>query len=138
LPVSFLGGLTFRALVLVPKLQRVLPHAAIIEVFPTAALRLLGIRPVERGVKRAAKTSEAARRATQEGLACSVAGIPPVADGLLGADLLDALAAALTGVAYSRKEFVAVGEANEGQIILPDTAFVQRVRAIAPTVGDEE
>src|SRR5262245_36863746 len=43
LPVSFLGGLTFRALTLLPQLRARLPHAAIIEVFPSATLRVLGI-----------------------------------------------------------------------------------------------
>src|SRR5262249_17320651 len=44
LPVSFLGGLAFRAIVLLPQLRARLPEAAIIEVFPSATLRLLRIR----------------------------------------------------------------------------------------------
>lgn len=132
LPVSFLGGLTFRALVLVPKLRNALPETAIVEVFPTATLHMLGIRPIVPGAKREAKTSVAARRATQEGLARFVEGLPAVDDVLLGADLLDALAAALTGVAYSRSEFVKVGKPDEGQIVVPSQQFVSRLAASEP------
>jgi len=125
LPVSFLGGLTFRAMVLVTHLRATLPDCVIIEVFPTATLRMLGVHPLQSGAKRQVKTSEAARVATQEGLIRYIAGIPASRDELLGADLLDALAAALTGVAYFRGEYVAVGDADEGQIVLPSVAFSQ-------------
>jgi len=120
LPVSFLGGLTFRAIALVPQLRTRLPHASIIEVFPSATLRLLGIRPSEPGGgRRAAKTSSAARSATQAGLCIHIAGLLHPETKLLGADLLDALASALTATYHLRGATLAVGDPAEGQIILP-------------------
>jgi predicted nuclease with RNAse H fold len=127
LPVSFLGGLAFRAIVLVPRARALLPACAVIEVFPTATLRMLGIRPPVAGTKREAKTSIAARGETQQGLARYIRGLP--IDGEpLGADLLDALAAALTAVAYVRGEVQAIGDAEEGQIMLPGPEFERRTR----------
>lgn len=123
LPVSFLGGLTFRAITLVPKLRALLPESAVIEVFPTATLRALGVGPTMEGTKRGAKTSIAARAATQQGLARYIAGLPSPARELLGADLLDALAAALTAVACTSGQFRVIGEADEGQIVLPSQEF---------------
>src|SRR5262249_35032346 len=102
LPVSFLGGLTFRAIALLPRLRACLPDAAIIEVFPSATLRLLRIRPPEPGARRAAKTTPGARAATQEGLRAHLAGLLPSEVELLGADLLDALAVALTAALHLR------------------------------------
>ena len=124
LPVSFLGGLTFRALTLLPKLRARQPTAAIIEVFPTASLCILGIRPaaLAGGARRPAKSSDAARTAVQQGLRALVAGIPAPDAHLLGADLLDALAAALTALAHERGASVAVGDPVEGQIVLPRSA----------------
>lgn len=124
LPVSFLGGLTFRVIALLPKLRASLPDAAIIEVFPTASLRVLGIRPAApaSGAPRSAKASAAARMAVQQGLRALIAGIPAPDAHLLGADLLDALAAALTALAYVRGASVAVGDPVEGQIVLPRSA----------------
>jgi predicted nuclease with RNAse H fold len=120
LPTSFLGGLTFRAIVLLPRLHARLPHASIIEVFPSATLRILGIRPPKPGDgRRAAKTSPAARATTQAGLRMHIAGLPQPEVNLLDADLLDALAAALTAAYHLRGATLAVGDPIEGQIILP-------------------
>lgn len=122
LPVSFLGGLTFRAIALVPKLHAAAPEAAIIEVFPTATLRRLGVTARESQTphhKRLSKTSEAARMAVQGGLARWIAGLPDPQPALLSADLLDALAAALTAIAFAHRDYIAIGDADEGQIILP-------------------
>src|SRR5262249_46280788 len=97
LPVSFLGGLTFRAIALLPQLPARPPHTAIIELFPSATPPLLGTPPPEPGgARRAAKTSSTARAATQAGLCIHIACLPHPDANLLGADLLDALAAALT------------------------------------------
>jgi predicted nuclease with RNAse H fold len=125
LPVSFLGGLTFRAIALVPELRALLPESAVIEVFPTATLRALGIRPAVEGTRREAKTSAAARAATQQGLSRYIDGPPSPASEPLSADLLDALAAALTAVAYHKGQFRAIGEADEGQIVLPSPDFAE-------------
>lgn len=122
LPVSFLGGLTFRAIALAPKLCAAAPEAAIIEVFPTATLRQLGITARESQTphhKRQPKTSEVARVVVQSGLARYIDGLPNPQSALLSADLLDALAAALTAVAFAHHNYIAVGDASEGQIILP-------------------
>lgn len=127
-PVSFLGGLTFRAITLVPRLKAVAPDATIIEVFPTASLRCLGITAHAAGsagapaIKRQAKSAEAARMRVQRGLASRIEGLPDPEKRLLGADLLDALAAALTAVAFARGDCITVGDADEGQIILPRMA----------------
>lgn len=125
LPVSFLGGLTFRAVVLRARLRAALPDAAIVETFPSATLALLGVRPARWGTGRGAKTTPAVRAETQRGLARWIAGVPDPADERLdeplGADLLDALAAALVAGAYLRGASLAVGDASEGQIILPDS-----------------
>jgi predicted nuclease with RNAse H fold len=135
LPVSFLGGLTFRAIALLPKLRALLPQSEVIEVFPAAALRALGIRPTVKGTRREAKTSVTARAETHRGLARYIDGLPSPASEPLGADLLDALAAALTAVAYSKGLFRAIGEADEGQIVLPGTTFVH---AQIPAVHGQE
>ena len=122
LPVSFLGGLTFRALALLPQLRAHLPAARLIEVFPSATLRAFGIRPAERGGaagRRTPKTAPAARSETQRGLAALLDGLPPAQPEPLGADLLDALAAALTALAYARDAYIAAGDPQEGQIIVP-------------------
>jgi len=109
----------------VPQLQALLPESEVIEVFPAATLRVLGVRPTVKDTKRGAKTSIAARTATQQGLTRYIAGLPSPAREPLGADLLDALAAALAAVAYNRGQFRAIGEANEGQIVLPSPDFAQ-------------
>lgn len=123
LPVSFLGGLTFRAISLLPKLHAVVPQAAIIEVFPSATLRCLGITSLAaRGTaaqRRSMKTNEFSRQSTQRGLSAFIQGIPQPDDETYGADLLDALAAALTAVAYVRDAYVLVGDGVEGAIVLP-------------------
>jgi predicted nuclease with RNAse H fold len=126
LPVSFLGGLTFRALVLAPKLRALAPESVVIEVFPTATLRVLGIRPRVEGRKREAKTGVIARMATQHGLARYIHGLWPDGEPL-GADLLDALAAALTAVAYSRGLSQAFSDAGERRIVLPSVEFARWV-----------
>lgn len=119
LPVSFLGGLTFRAIALLPQLRQALPGAAIIEVFPTATLRLLGIGPHKSTARRLSKTTPVARTAVQSGLQAFVAGIPDSRDALLSADLLDALAAALTATFHLRGETQLLGNPGEGQIVVP-------------------
>lgn len=119
LPVSFLGGLTFRAIMLVPRLRAAWPGAAIIEVFPTATFAALGLRLPRGRESRPRKTSVAARRATARGLARYIVGMEDPERELASADELDALAAALTAVRYLEGAFVAVGDASEGQIVLP-------------------
>ncbi|MEO7003512.1 MAG: DUF429 domain-containing protein [Ktedonobacterales bacterium] len=138
LPVSFLGGLTFRALVLLPRLRSALPDATIIEVFPSATLAILRAKPhpaadqPTQRATRAAKTAPTARRRAQAILAHWIDGIPaPSSDDapdisdteLLGADLLDALAAAYTAAAWLYGHTLAAGDPAEGQIILPDPRY---------------
>jgi predicted nuclease with RNAse H fold len=121
LPISFLGGLTFRAIPLAARLRAALPETAVIEVFPTATLRALGARAAGDG--RGAKTSVEGRRAAHAALSAWVAGLPPGEEGAsLSADALDAVAAALTAAAFSRGASLAVGDPAEGCIIVIDTA----------------
>lgn len=119
LPVSFLGGLAFRAITLLPQLRMAAPDARIIEVFPTATLRALGIHASIGQEKRQPKTTPIMRTATQHVLSQWIDGIPASSIEPLSADLLDALAAALTAVFFLRGAFVTAGAAVEGQIILP-------------------
>lgn len=119
LPVSFLGGLTFRALALLPLLRAALPHTTIIEAFPSGALAALGVRPSTREGSRAAKTAPRVRAWVQAGLRAHLRGVPDPADELLDADTLDALACALTAVAFARGTYRCAGDPREGQIILP-------------------
>ncbi len=122
LPVSFLGGLVFRAIALLPALRAVAPEATIIEVFPTGSLRQLGVTDraaTTAAGERLSKTSESARGVVQNGLSHWIDGIPDPVAHLVSADLLDALAAALTAICYAAHTYVAVGDADEGQIILP-------------------
>lgn len=117
-PVSFLGGLTFRAISLLPRLHSVAPQAVIIEVFPSASLRCLDItHPAP--ARKALKTTEASRTIVQDGLRIHIHGMAPSDEELYGADLLDALAAALTGVAFLRGEYIVAGDVSEGTIVLP-------------------
>jgi predicted nuclease with RNAse H fold len=121
LPVSFLGGLTFRAIPLAARLRAALAETAVIEVFPTATLRALGARTAGDG--RGAKTSVEARRAAHAALSEWVAGLPQTEEGdALDADALDAVGAALTAAAFARGASRAVGDAAEGCIIVIDTA----------------
>ncbi len=115
LPVSFLGGLTLRALVLVARLRLAMPDTRIIEVFPTGTLRALGLPPPP-----GRKTAPAARAAAYELLARHIRLLPPAPEPL-GADVLDALAAAYTAWLHRRGDTLAVGDASEGQIVLPLT-----------------
>ncbi len=126
LPVSFLGGLTFRAIALLPTLRAALPDVPIVEVYPSGSARALGLQIRESAAasrpKRLAKTSPLARSALQQALSSHISGAPVMRDGEsepLGADLLDALVAALTGVAYLRRTYIAIGDPDEGQIVLP-------------------
>lgn len=119
LPVSFLGGLTFRALVLLPRLRATLPDTRIVETWPTGVYRILGIAPRPPASAKSAKTSPAWRAAVQTALTMHIAGLPTPADTPLGADLLDALGTALAALAFARDAYRAVGDPDEGQIILP-------------------
>lgn len=119
LPVSFLGGLTFRAIALLPRLRETLPNARIIEVFPTATLRVLGIGRHEPAGRRMSKTTPAVRTIVQTGLRAVIDGLPEPGDHLLGADLLDALAAALTAARHQEGSTRALGDPDEGQIVVP-------------------
>ena len=120
LPVSFLGGLTFRAIPLAARLRVALQTTALIEVFPTASLRALGVRPATG--ERLAKASLVARRETQIGLSAWVSGLPEPGETPLSADALDALAAALTAAAHLRGLTLAAGDPAEGCIITIDAA----------------
>jgi predicted nuclease with RNAse H fold len=119
LPVSFLGGLTFRAIALLPRLRAALPGAAIVEVFPSATLAALGIARSQPGGPRQRKNTPTARLAVQQALARLIAGLPAPVPEPLGADALDALAAALTAAAYASDEFLLAGDPAEGQIVVP-------------------
>ena len=119
LPVSFLGGLTFRALALLPLLRAALPGTTIIEAFPSGALAALGVRPAAHEGPRAAKTTPRGRAAVQSGLRDHIRNVPNPASALLDADTLDALACALTAAAYARGRYRYAGDPREGQIILP-------------------
>lgn len=118
LPVSFLGGLTFRAIALTPRLREALPGVGIIEVFPTATLRSLGIAGCEPRPRRGSKTTPSARCAAQMALRSVIDGIPDPKDDLLGADLLDALAAALTAARHLEGSTQMLGDPREGQIVV--------------------
>ena len=119
LPVSFLGGLTFRAIALLPRLRAALPATALIEAFPSATLAALGISRVSSGTSKRGKATADARRAVQQGLSRWIAGLPEPSDMLLSADLLDALAAALTAVAFASGSYRTAGDQAEGQIVVP-------------------
>lgn len=121
-PVSFLGGLTFRAIPLAARLRANAPACQLIEVFPSAALVALDLRAsVPRGQPRLAKTSLDQRRATQNALATFVGGLTPATDerSSLDADSLDAIAAALTAAAAVIGAIQAIGEPAEGCIVTP-------------------
>lgn len=121
LPVSFLGGLTFRAIPLAARLRAALPETAVIEVFPTATLRALGARSMDIG--RGAKTSVERLSAAHAALSAWVDELPQAEEGgALDADALDAVAAALTAAAFARGAGMAVGDPAEGCIIVIDTA----------------
>ncbi len=117
LPVSFLGGLAFRAISLLPRLRSIVPDAAIIEAFPTGALRSLGVRVA--ADRKRTKSSVSVRAAVQQSLTLLVQALPSPDEELLSADQLDAIAAALTGVAFLQGRSTAVGDPAEGQIYLP-------------------
>lgn len=121
-PVSFLGGLTFRAVILVARLRAALPEILVIETFPTAVFRALGLTGPANAKRRTPKQSIEARMALQSRLQTTLTGVPAPDQALLSADLLDALGAALAALAFATGTFVAAGEAGEGQIILPTTA----------------
>lgn len=127
-PVSFLGGLTFRAIALLPALRAELPGVPIVEVYPSGSARALGLHTQTISAasrpKRLAKTSPLARSALQQALSNHITGIPAIHEDApepMGADLLDALVAALTAIAYLRRTYVAIGDPDEGQIILPQS-----------------
>jgi predicted nuclease with RNAse H fold len=121
LPVSFLGGLTFRAITLAARLRQAIPDAQLIEVFPTATLRALGVRAGS--AARSAKTTVEARRSAHAALSAWVVGLPSDEESSpLDADTLDATAAALTAAAFARGMSLAVGDPAEGCIIVVDTA----------------
>lgn len=122
-PVSFLGGLTFRALVLAARLRAALPDTALIETFPTATFRLLGLADDAHGRRRPRKTTPVARDALQRRLTDCIQGVPSPDEHLLDADSLDAIGAAIAALAFDRGEYRAAGDAMEGQIILPASSF---------------
>ena len=123
-PVSFLGGLTFRALVLAAHLRAAHPDITIIETFPTATFRLLGLTGDMREVRRPRKTTPAARVALQRRLTDCIPGVPSPDVQLLDADSLDAIGAAMAALAFDHGAYLAVGDATEGQIILPNASFL--------------
>lgn len=127
-PVSFLGGLTFRALVLVARLRAVLPDTPIIETFPTAVFRALGMTSPANAKRRAPKQSVEARTALQTRLQAMLKGVPTPDEVLFGVDLLDALGAALAAHAFDSGAFVAVGDEQEGRIILPTSSSTESTK----------
>jgi predicted nuclease with RNAse H fold len=68
---------------------------------------------------RAPKQSVEARTSLQTRLRTMINGAPSPDEVLLSVDLLDALGAALAARAFELGDFVAVGNEQEGQIILP-------------------
>ncbi len=131
LPVSFLGGLTFRGLTLASAIREVLPAVLVIETFPTGVARCLGIEAFQRDGRRVAKTAPGPRQTLQSGLRAWVNGLPEPRESLLGADLLDAVAAALAAVAYHRDAYRTAGNADEGQLVLPDPARFRVLNSVA-------
>ncbi|HKV85100.1 MAG TPA: DUF429 domain-containing protein, partial [Ktedonobacterales bacterium] len=105
LPVSFLGGLTFRAVVLAARVRATLPDTTVIETFPTAVFRVLGMTASLGGRQRAGKQSVEARTALQWRVRTLLTGVPTPDEALLGADLLDALGAALAALAFDTGAF---------------------------------
>lgn len=123
-PVSFLGGLTFRAIALTARIRASLPETIVIETFPTATFRALGFTAAPRaGMQKARKSTQEAREALQFRLASVVHGVPQAKERLLDADSLDAIGAALAAAAFERGEYLAIGDALEGQLILPGPTF---------------
>lgn len=121
LPVSFLSGLTTRAIPLAQRLRAAVPGCVVIEVFPTASLRALGVHPHNGGAR--SKSAQGARRDAQRELGRRIAGLDDLGAGEpLSADALDALAAALTAVAFVRSATVSAGDPAEGCIIVLDAA----------------
>lgn len=121
-PVSFLGGLTFRAIPLAARLRARHPASRVIEVFPSATLAALGLAsPAPRNQPHLRKTAPARRRATQRTLAQFIAGLNPATadEQPLDADHLDAVLAALTCAAATLGATHALGDPAEGCIILP-------------------
>lgn len=123
-PVSFLGGLTFRALVLAARLRAAQPEIAIIETFPTATFRILGLGADAQEGRRPGKATPAARDALQRRLADCIPGVPSPDEQLLDADSLDAIGAAIGALAFDRGKYRAVGDPTEGQIIVPLSSFL--------------
>ena len=124
-PVSFLGGLTFRAIPLAARLRDAAPACQIIEVFPSGGLAALGLRkPSTRGQPRPAKTSPEAQRLTQGALARIIAQLPiPREDAPpLDTDSLDAIAAALVAALFSQGHAERIGDEREGNIVMPSAA----------------
>lgn len=122
-PVSFLGGLTFRALVLASRLRAAHPDIVLVETFPTATFRAMGFTTNAPGERRPRKSSAEPRAALQRRLAESIFGVPPPDERLLDTDSLDAIGAAIAALAFDRGVYRAVGDVTEGQIILPGPAF---------------
>jgi len=121
-PVSFLGGLTFRAIPLAARLRETFPATQVIEVFPTGALVALGLRtPSARGRSRQPKTSLDERRHTQSALSRIIAGLPTSGEGdtPLDADSLDAVVAAIVAALFARGNVERIGEEREGVIVMP-------------------
>lgn len=121
-PVSFLAGLTFRAIPLAARLRDQSPDCQIIEVFPSATLALLALRPpTPRGQPHQRKSTPSVRQTTQHALAPFIAGLEEVAPDHppLDTDMLDALGAALTAAAAALGAALAIGDPDEGCISLP-------------------
>lgn len=88
----------------------------VIEVYPYATrVRLLGRPPARKGTL-------LGRAWTQQGLAGRIAGLPDPAQRLLGHDALDALLAAYTGLLWHRGLGEAIGDEEDGAIVVPRAA----------------
>lgn len=121
-PVSFLGGLTFRAIPLAARLRAEHSTSQLLEVFPSAALAVLGLcAPRLSSQPRQKKATPDRRIATHTALARYITGLalPSPSTPALDADSLDALAAALTAAAAALGATHAIGESSEGCITLP-------------------
>lgn len=128
LPVSFLGGLTFRALVLRERLRQALPEMVVVETFPSAVHALLDpqrARPTPPR-ERPRRGSPDDRRAVLRALSDWVRGLPMEGESVPNMDMLDAVGAGLAAIAVWRGVYCAIGDPAEGQIVLPAALPVLR------------
>lgn len=116
----------FRGTVLAACLRRALPEMRVVEVFPTAVMRILDMYGATEISAARRKTRADSRAERQRRMAHWITGRPSPGRMPQSADPLDALAAALTAVAVVCAASVAVGDDEEGRIVLPDAMLLAR------------